>query len=277
MILSFNPIIEADENIICAGREPDDTDLAAIRAADAVILSQGCYASLYRMARDNCRHIFPNLDIRFDYPGKRNQARLFRDMGVPHPPTWIFNALAPYRACPEPIPFPAVVKLDWGGEGTNVFKVDDNRTLAAAMDHVAACEASGQPGFLIQACIPTGNRSLRVTVIGEHTTAYWRIQADPRRFGTAVTSGARLDHEADPHLQDAALKTVMAFCKRTHLQLGGFDFIFDDRSLQKGYIEPLMLEINFFFGRTGLGGSQRYYDLFERQVDAWLAGLSLKR
>jgi ribosomal protein S6--L-glutamate ligase len=277
MILSFNPIIEADKNIICAGRKPDDTDLAAIRAADAVILPQGCYASLYRMARNNCLNIFPNLDIRFDYPGKRNQIRLFRRMGVLHPLTWIFDSLAAFRGFSEAIPFPAVVKLDWGGEGFTIFKVDDNRMLADAMEHVAACEASGQSGFLIQTCIPAGNRSLRVIVIGEYSASYWRIQDDPQRFGTALVSGARIDHQSDPHLQEAALKTVKAFCGQSHLQLGGFDFIFDDRSLQRGCIEPLMLEINFFFGRAGLGGSQRYYDLFERQVDTWLAGLCLKR
>ena len=40
---------------------PDDLD--AIRAADAVILPQGCYQSLYEMARKNCKHVFPNFDL----------------------------------------------------------------------------------------------------------------------------------------------------------------------------------------------------------------------
>ena len=38
MIVSFHPLFEADKNIISAGREPDADDLAAIKAADAVIL-----------------------------------------------------------------------------------------------------------------------------------------------------------------------------------------------------------------------------------------------
>jgi ribosomal protein S6--L-glutamate ligase len=57
MILSFHPCFVADKNIICAGRSPDADDLAAIKAADAVVLPQGCYKSLYEMARGNCTNI----------------------------------------------------------------------------------------------------------------------------------------------------------------------------------------------------------------------------
>jgi ribosomal protein S6--L-glutamate ligase len=65
MILSFHPLFEADQNIICAGREPNAEDVAAIRAAKAVILSQGCYPSLYEIVRANCPNVFPNYDARF--------------------------------------------------------------------------------------------------------------------------------------------------------------------------------------------------------------------
>ena len=73
MILSFHPCFEADINIICAGREPDHNDSAAMRSAAAVILPQGCREALYRMAKQNCAHVFPNYDARFEYPGKTGQ------------------------------------------------------------------------------------------------------------------------------------------------------------------------------------------------------------
>jgi ribosomal protein S6--L-glutamate ligase len=38
MILSFHPLISADKNILCAGRNPNNHDLEAIKHADAVIL-----------------------------------------------------------------------------------------------------------------------------------------------------------------------------------------------------------------------------------------------
>ena len=82
MILSFHPIIEADENVICAGRLPDKSDLERIRRAEAVIVPQGCSEALYRMATTNCAHVFPNMDIRFDYPGKLEQISLFQKFDV---------------------------------------------------------------------------------------------------------------------------------------------------------------------------------------------------
>ncbi len=90
MIVSFHPLFEADKNIICAGREPNGEDLAAIRAADAVILSQGCCRELYDMARENCPHVFPNYNARFKYPGKINQ---IKSRKAAHNDGWIFLVL----------------------------------------------------------------------------------------------------------------------------------------------------------------------------------------
>ncbi len=97
MIVSFHPLFEADKNIICAGRQPNGEDLAAIKSADAVILSQGCYQALYEMARENCSHVFPNYDGRFKYPGKINQIKLFRKVRVAHPASEIFSQVASFQ------------------------------------------------------------------------------------------------------------------------------------------------------------------------------------
>ena len=87
MILSYHPCYEADRNRLCAGREPDEKDLSAIRDADAVVLPQGCREALYHMARQNSPHVFPDYDARFQYPGKTGQAKLFQALDVPHPRT----------------------------------------------------------------------------------------------------------------------------------------------------------------------------------------------
>jgi ribosomal protein S6--L-glutamate ligase len=271
MILSFHPIIEADKNLLCAGRQPDEDDLAAIRRAEAVILPQGCSEALYRMARENCRHVFPNLDARFDYPGKCGQIRLFRELGAAHPASELYATLADYRGRPPALPLPVVVKLDWGGQGETVFKAADALSMDLALQRVAACEATGQSGFLVQQWIPDGRRSLRVTVIGRRRIVYWRIQPDPLRFGASLAAGGHIDPDADPDLQAAAQTVVDDFCRRSGLQLAGFDLLFDTRRLEQGRIEPLMLEINYFFGRSGLGGSEGYYRILEAEVSAWLA------
>lgn len=277
MILSFHPIIEADHNIICAGREPNEEDLAAIQKADAVILHQGCSEPLYRMARTNCPHIFPNLDTRFDYPGKCGQIRLFRELGLSHPEAHLFDSAAQFHQSKLGIDFPAVVKLDWGGQGETVYKVDSPPELTKVLDRITAFENSGQFGFLIQQFIPTQHRSLRVALINTQTVTYWRIQAPHHHFGTSVDQGARIDHDVNSEVSAAVQRVIQNVCRRTGLQLAGFDFIFNSGTLAKGRTEPLILEINYFFGRSGLGGSDTYYRLLEDEVDKWLATLGLRR
>ncbi len=277
MILSFHPVIEADRNLIVAGRQPGEGDLGAIKQADAVIVSQGCSEALYRLARGNCAHVFPNLDVRFDYPGKCGQIELFGRLGISHPPTRCYDSVGAFRRQRAAVEFPAVVKLDWGGQGETVFKVTHPGQLDETLNLVAGFEATGQQGFLIQQFIPGDQRALRVVVIGTTMLSYWRRQEISGCFGTSVAGGAAIDHEADPELQATGRAAALEFCKQTGLQLAGFDFIFSERSGHAGAGEPLMLEINYYFGRTGLGGSGNYYRILEAEVDKWLAGLGLKR
>ena len=130
MILSFHPLFTADKNIVCAGRPPGSEELGTIRAADAVILPQGCRRALYEMARNNCPLVFPNYDVRFDYPNKIGQIRLFQKAGVLFPASEIFadsNSFRHrYRQIPEDLPFefPFVLKFDWGGEGETVHLIE---------------------------------------------------------------------------------------------------------------------------------------------------------
>ena len=277
MIVSFHPIIVAHENIICAGRDPDETDLAAIRRADAVILPQGCMEPLYRMATVNCRHVFPNLDTRFDYPGKSGQIRLLDKLDIAYPATAYYESVSAFRRTSGAIALPVVVKYDWGDQGDTVFKVEDNNQFAEVMADAAACETTGQSGFLIQEYIPAAHGALRVVVIGTRRNAYWRVPQGADTFSTHIDGGARIDKDFGPELRTAAIAVAEGVCRQTGLQLAGFDFIFDRRDLDEDRIRPLMLEINYFFGRTGLGGSQAYYEILEAEIDAWLNGIGLDR
>lgn len=278
MIVSFHPCFEADTNILCAGRKPDQNDSAAMRSAEAVILPQGCRQALYRMAKQNCAHVFPNYDARFEYPGKTGQAKLFQALKAPHPRTWVFDDTRHFKHCGQGVTgagFPLVFKLDWGGEGDTVFLLRADSDLAQALSTAAAYERSGQTGFILQSYIPDSNRTLRVAVIGETQVAYWRIQDNSDVFGTSVAHGARIDTESDPHLRQQALNLTRKFCRQSRINLAGFDLIFDPSLGMKNDPQPLMLEINYFFGRNGLGGSARFYGLLQAEIDHWLAGLGL--
>jgi ribosomal protein S6--L-glutamate ligase len=279
MILSFHPCFVADQNIICAGRKPGDNDLAAIKAADAVILPQGCYASLYEMARNNCPNVFPNYDAKFKYPGKLGQSRLFSQINVPVPETRTFNTIEAFHnyyggsPAKQHFSFPLVFKFDWGDQGTNVFLINTFLELEGLLEKAGHFEETGQKGFLIQEYIPTRNRSLRVVIIGQKIVSYWRVQKNSDTFCSNLGQGAVIDADSDPELQAQAVLSVKNFCKKTGINLAGFDFLFSSDAEIK---TPLFLEINYFFGRCGLGGSENFYKLLIQEITNWIKRLNLK-
>ena len=277
MIVSFHPLFEGDINILCAGRDPGPEELSAIRSAAAVILPQGCTRPLFEMAQRNCAHVFPNYDARFRYPGKTGQIRLFRETGTPHPATALFAGVADYpdRHGDGLSPgLPCVFKFDWGGEGDTVFLVHSQTELAELLQHAAACEATGQRGFLLQEVIACGNRSLRVAVIGERVVSYWRICDGPSGFHTNVSKGAAIDACSDPALKAQAERLVAAFCRRTGIDLAGLDVIFD---VDANPPKPLLLEINYYFGRVGLGGADAYHRILAEEIRTWLDRIGVNK
>ena len=70
-----------------------------------------------------------------------------------------------------------------------------------------------------------------------------------------------------------AVQAVREFCDRTHINLAGFDILF---SLEDTPPVPLLLEINYFFGRQGIGGSESYYALLVEQIHRWIADQKLR-
>jgi len=271
MILSYHPCIVGDQNIICAGREPDHTDLETISAASAVVLSQGVRSSLYWMARKNSALVFPNYDARFSFPGKTGQIELFQKHNAPHPRSWVFRDTDEFftfrnkRHGATPIELPLVLKLDWGGEGDTVFFVNSHQALDRALDRVHLAERSGNGRFLLQEHVPGGNRSLRVVVIGRSFHPYWRVQRDSGRFLASLADGGEIDYDTDPELIAAGVESVKIFCRATGINLAGFDLLFAD-----GSSLPLFIEINYFFGRRGLGGSESFYVLLDAEIKKWL-------
>lgn len=271
MILSFNPVIVADLNRIVAGREPDGKDLSAIRRADAIILPQGCREALYQLATARGVPVFPDFSARFAFPGKTGQARLFAHTAVKHPRTLVF---ARAEEAPEPpMALPCVFKQDWGGEGEAVFLISDRRDYDEALKAVAGLEKSGHRGFIVQEFIPSGRRSVRVVVIGARRIAYWRVAApDKEDFKASLSAGGTIDRSSAPERLSAAVSAVDDFCRKTDINLAGIDLLFAE---DKTDPEPYFLEINYFFGRHGIGGSAAFYRLFTKAVTAWLASKGL--
>lgn len=282
MILSFHPCIEGDRNITCAGRSPNGEDLKAIKAAHAVILSQGCSRILYEMASNHCGNVFPNLDGKFRYPGKAGQIELFQKNKAPHPKTETFRDIHTYTSRyggKQPggdFSYPFVFKFSWGGEGEFVHLIRSADDLDRIMQQAIAYERSGLKGFLLQECIPADGKTIRVVVVGQTIVSYWRIQDKKDQFYSSLAKGAVVDAVSDSIRRKAAERAVKQFCTETGINLAGFDLIFSTLSeAEKDRREPLFLEINYFFGRKGLGGSEKFYALLRCEVEEWLSGLGM--
>ena len=274
MILSFHPLFEGDCHRLCAGRDPDAEDLSVIKRATAVILPQGCRASLYQAATRYCTRVFPNYAARFAYPGKGGQSRLFQKAGVPHPKSFQYPDTATFlRQHPNgngPLPAPAAIKLDWGGEGEGVFPVMHDRDMATVLRHLQGIEATGQKGFIVQQWIPSGARSLRVVVTGHQLLSYWRVMPSDSPQIANLAKGGAIDRTSDHHLIAAAESATKTSCRQTGINLAGFDFLFSTDPTVADPETPLFLEINYFFGRRGLGGSAAYYQHLLQAIGHWL-------
>jgi ribosomal protein S6--L-glutamate ligase len=87
-----------------------------------------------------------------------------------------------------------------------------------------------------------------------------------------------VDHESDPDGQEAGRMVVETFCSKTGINLAGFDLLYPDAlgtQDEDNGARPFFLEINYYFGRRGLGGSDRYYELVDMAVAQWAKSLGL--
>jgi len=273
MIVSFHPCIDAEKQIIMGDRSPDDEILELVQKASAVILPQGCSGQLYGLCRSNCPKVFPNYDKRFQYPGKTGQARLFKEYGVGIPKTIIWQNVRSLknRWCagmqmPHKLPF--IIKTDLGHEGEGVFYVKDENEFSSAVDRLALLERSGNFGFVTQDFLPSGGKVLRVVVIGKQVISYWKVSAEPGDPIVTISRGASIDHHSLALEQEMGRIRVKEFCSKAQIDLAAIDLIFPEEDDRRS--EPLFLEINYYFGRRGLGGSERYYEVLLNEVKNWL-------
>ena len=276
-ILSFHPCFDADMNVILGSRNLDTGDLERIRRADAIIMPQGRPGEIYDFASESGARLFPNYDVRFKYPGKTGQSRLFEALGFLHPNTLRWSTVGEFRKASGPgrhlthgLPF--LIKDDESHEAEGVFFVEDRDGLSKALDYLKKREASGYYGFVSQDYIPSGGNVLRAVIIGKKLITYWKRPKAPGQVITTISRGALIDDQWQPALQKKGRTAARQLSAKTGIDLAAVDFIF---SFSEEDPEPFFLEINYYFGRRGLGGSERYYQLLYEAVRGWLAEAGL--
>ena len=114
----------------------------------------------------------------------------------------------------------------------------------------------------MQEYLPALERDLRVVVIGNRIVSYWR---KTQGFLHNVAQGGEIDADSDPDLQAVGREKVRQFCHRSGINLAAFDLVFPSDEA-----DPVFLEINYTFGRTGLGGSENFYKILKHAVKQWL-------
>lgn len=262
-VLSFHPCIKADINILLAGKSLSKAQRDLVKRARAIILPQGCKGELYWFCRLHCKHVFPNYDCRFPGQGKVGDTLLFKLFGMPHPPTYVYlNIEGFYKMHTNlkgmPFSYPFLLKGNHDGEGSMVFLIKNETDLREKLALLGKNE-----GFILQKYIPI-DRDLRVVIIGERRFYYWRIQKDKSEWQTNVRKGAVIDHEVSKAIKDGLNNLLERFYKVTGINLAAIDILYSDN-------RPLFLEINYYFGRRGLGGSERFYQLLNKAIEEWLS------
>jgi ribosomal protein S6--L-glutamate ligase len=100
--------------------------------------------------------------------------------------------------------------------------------------------------------------------LGAKMTSYFRVGGGS--FYNNACRGGRICHELFPTLQNLGLAAVARFCRLTGINYGGFDLMFPDSG------PPFFIEVNYGFGRKGLGGTPGFRQLFREAVSLWQAG-----
>ncbi len=274
MIVSFHSRVRGNVNMRLTRKHRFSTkESSMLASAKATIFSQYVQCHQYDFCKSRCPNVFPDYTHRFGFEGKYGNIKLFRRYRAPHPETVCYPSVADFKSRHfennEPMmPFPFVLKGDRGGGGWAVFLITNEEMLIKKLTVLDNPRLHATRRFIAQAFVPHGGKDLRVVVIGHMTKAYWRCQPDPDEFRNNVGRGGIVDYAGDAHLTQMGIQCVKAFCSKTGLNLAAFDVLFDENEP-----EPLLSEINFLFGRKGLGGSGQFHNLLNEAVTAWLERL----
>ena len=250
-----------------------EADRNLIRDAQAVILPQGRVGRIFHACLKADVAMFPDYQARHDYPGKVGQSRLFETFQLPHPRTFRWSGVDQLKEMARRShEFPFVVKDNFSHEAEGVFVITGPESFKSAIDLLALKKKGEKVGLVTQDFVPTGGNVLRSVIMGERVISYWKRPSKPGQVVTTISRGALIDHDWKPGLQEKGRKMAQVLAARTGINLAAVDFVFP---LLKEDPEPLFLEINYFFGRRGLGGMDAYYRLLFETVQDWLKGMGL--
>jgi ribosomal protein S6--L-glutamate ligase len=258
--VSLQPTVPMEENLPPYSDPADPAVAVILQQAAGVLLPQYVTQWRYFEITRHARAWFPRLSARFAHYGKTRQILLFREIGVRHPESRTYSnpgqLYKDFLQNGAPWGYPLVLKGDTGGGGSFVFPIHQAADLPKYVDRLPPDRPA-----LIQCWVEHGGKDLRVVVYGNHTVTYFRVGGG--QFYNNLCRGGRLDHAGWPHLQQKGATVVLSFCDRAGIDVAGFDLMFPDEE------EPVFVEINYHFGRKGLGGTKGHRAHLLQAIRAW--------
>ncbi|MGH9200593.1 MAG: ATP-grasp domain-containing protein [Vicinamibacterales bacterium] len=212
---------------------------------------------------------------------KALQLSVLRTLGLPFPAARVINHPTQALAAAEGLRYPIVVKPNIGGSGAGIIRFDRPDDLARAVDEGRVNLGIDATG-LVQEYIPARNGHItRVEILGG--SYLYAINV----FGTAdsfnlcpadiclTTDGVTLDRAACPAdapkntirvegatAPDDAIEAVERIMETAGIDVGGVEYVVDDRDGQRYYYDVNALS-NFVADAPRVIG----FDPFERLVD----------
>jgi ribosomal protein S6--L-glutamate ligase len=127
-------------------------------------------------------------------------------------------------------------------------------------------EKTGQSGFVSQALIASGGNVLRAVLLEDRIITYWKRHVLQGSLITTISRNAFVDKDWRKDLQEKGRVQTKIFSQRTGINVAAIDYVFHMKDPEP---QPLILEVNYYFGRRGLGGSLNYYVSYSKPSE-WL-------
>jgi len=212
---------------------------------------------------------------------KAAQIEVLEELGIAYPATRVVNHQAQIPAASHGLRFPLLVKANIGGSGAGIVRFDDADALAQAVRSERLDFGVDDTALVQEAAPLRGGGIVRVEVLGGEILYAIRVFPEPGSFNLCpadacqTTGGAELTRNAcaldavkngmrveafDP---PAEIRTaVLAIAARTKLDVGGIEYLIDDRD-GRPYVYDINALSNFVADAPRVVG----LDPFERLVD----------
>lgn len=178
--------------------------------------------------------VFPRSDEIILWENKAYMYAKFKELGIRHPQTWMFNSYEAFAKAN--LSFPVLIKEAHSRASEGVFKIDSAEQANVILNSE---RFKSNNRIIIAQQLLNMRKDLRVTVLGEDVILhYWRTNPDKDWKPTSTSYGSDVDFVTFPEKWRTYFIEVN---KRLNLKSGGYDYAWENDDLET---EPICLEVS---------------------------------